>query len=377
MLERSCADAHPSLTIRRVIMILSRTQRFLLLSLLAAGPAWAKAADSRENEARTACLSGDYAKGAAILSQLFVETKDATFIYNQGRCFEQNHRYEDAIARFREFLRVGKRLSKADKADAEKHIADCQGLLAQQAPAAAPAAEQSSKDAKQRAAKKACLTGDPAAGVAILTDLYLDTGDPTHLFNQGRCFEQNRRYEDAIGRFREYLVKAKGLTAEVRADTEKHISDCESYLQKKPGEPAKPEPPKTAVEAPTAGQITPAVVTARPPVEEAGRPGRGLRIAGTVVAALGVAGVATGVVLNLEVNSMSNDLEGDWNPDANSTREGYKTAGWIAYGAGAACMVGGVVLYLLGRQRGEHSASVAIVPTVGRDMAGTSVVGVF
>jgi hypothetical protein len=63
--------------------------------------------------------------------------------------------------------------------------------------------------AKERAAKKACLTGDPEKGVAILADLFIDTDDLAYIFNQGRCYEQNRRYEDAIGRFREYLVKGE------------------------------------------------------------------------------------------------------------------------------------------------------------------------
>jgi tetratricopeptide (TPR) repeat protein len=121
----------------------------LFASLLLAGTAWGKDLDRRGDAARAACLSGDYGKGVAILSELFVETKEADLIYNQGRCFEQNHRYEDAIARFQEFLRVGKKLSKADKADAQKHIADCRNLLEKQLPA-----------------------------TALLTDLYLDTKEP-------------------------------------------------------------------------------------------------------------------------------------------------------------------------------------------------------
>jgi opacity protein-like surface antigen len=101
------------------------------------------------------------------------------------------------------------------------------------------------KEDQERMAKKACLTGDITKGVEILTDLFIDTNDPTYIYNQGRCFEQNRRYEDAIARFREYLIKAKNANAEERADTEKHIADCQSYLSKgetqKPGKP--PSPP--------------------------------------------------------------------------------------------------------------------------------------
>jgi hypothetical protein len=361
-------------------------QLLVIASLLTAGTAWGKDLESRENAARAACLSGDYANGVAILSRLFVETEDAVYIYNQGRCFEQNRRYEDAIARFQEYLRAGKKLSKANGAEAKRHIADCQRLLAKPSPETAPggtAAVEQTQEAKERAAKKACLTGDAVAGVAILTDLYLDTNNPTYLFNQGRCFEQNRRYEDAIGRFREYLEKAKGLNAEDKADTHRHIAKCESYLREKPVETAKPE--TSNQEAPKlAGEDKPRVLESKPvegiaaaPEPRTGRPGGGLRVAGVLVAGVGVAGLVTGVVLNVKVNSMSGDLEADWKPGMNSTREGYKTAGWIAYGAGAACVVAGTVFYYLGWRRGHRAAPVALVPTAAPDMAGTVLVGAF
>jgi hypothetical protein len=43
---------------------------------------------SRERQAKKACLSGDYAKGVSILSDLFLETGDATYLCNQGSCYE-------------------------------------------------------------------------------------------------------------------------------------------------------------------------------------------------------------------------------------------------------------------------------------------------
>jgi hypothetical protein len=44
------------------------------------------------------------------------------------------------------------------------------------------------KAGQERAARKACLSGDYAKGVEILSDLFIDTKDPVYLFNQGRCF---------------------------------------------------------------------------------------------------------------------------------------------------------------------------------------------
>jgi len=105
-----------------------------LAALFAAAPASGASRGARERAAaaRTACLSGEYAKGVKILSELFVQTKDPTHIFNQGRCFEQNSRYQDAIARFQEYLRVAKGLSEQYKADTQKHIDDCQSLLAKE-----------------------------------------------------------------------------------------------------------------------------------------------------------------------------------------------------------------------------------------------------
>jgi hypothetical protein len=66
---------------------------------------------------------------------------------------------------------------------------------------ASPAAGAEDQKVKERAARKACLSGNFAQGVEILSDLFIDTRDPTYIFNQGRCFEQNNRYDEALGRF--------------------------------------------------------------------------------------------------------------------------------------------------------------------------------
>jgi hypothetical protein len=97
---------------------------------------------AQEKAAQEACLLGDPQKGAELLVKLYVETHEPTYIYNQARCFEQNHRYEDAIDLFREYLRKASDLPAADKADVDQHIAECQGHLNQKttAPVAAPAA---------------------------------------------------------------------------------------------------------------------------------------------------------------------------------------------------------------------------------------------
>lgn len=116
----------------------------------------------------------------------------------------------------------------------------------------ASAATAPTVDDQQKAAKRACLAGDYVTGVRILADLFVDSNDPTYLFNQGRCYEQNVRYEEAIGRFNEYLRKTPSLTAAERTDTEAHIAACEAALG------------RSAVRASEVIVTAPAVVPARP-----------------------------------------------------------------------------------------------------------------
>ena len=99
-------------------------------SLLVGQSAFAAKPQSKERLAKRACLSGDYAKGVGILADLFMETNDPTFLYNQGRCFEQNVRYVEAAERFREYLRKAPNLGSEDKAEVDKHIADCEAAAA-------------------------------------------------------------------------------------------------------------------------------------------------------------------------------------------------------------------------------------------------------
>ena len=218
---------------------------------------------------------------------------------------------------------------------------------------------------REQEAQRACLTGNPTKGIEILTDLYLSTRDPNHIYNQGRCFEQNRLYDDAIGRFREYMVKAKTLSAEEKADTERHIAACESYLATRQREDSSPAHPETTTLATQPAQSTPA-----------SRAGSGLRTAGIVTAAVGGAALVAGVAFALKANQMASDLEKPYGytDSANSERKSYKAAAYVGYGVGAACVAGGALLYYLGWR--EQSAT-TLEPTVAPDRAGVVLTRVF
>jgi hypothetical protein len=260
------------------------------------------------------------------------------------------------------------------------------------------------KDTGERVAhaQAACLSGDYAKGVAILAGLYVSTRDPIYIFNQGRCFEQNGKYEEAIVRFREFQRKNANAGRPSDPMAEQHIADCQSLLDKqKPAAPAVPAPPPPASEPvtvaapvapvsppivqaeskPESVEVPSAVVSTAPAAEPAGD-GFGLRIAGIATAVAGMGAIATAVVLNLKANDLSKDLEAANNSQETlysrskaSTRSRYETWGWVAYGTGAACVAGGAVLYLLGHHQARPQ--VAIVPALADGHVGAALQGAF
>jgi hypothetical protein len=211
----------------------------------------------------------------------------------------------------------------------------------------------------------------------------LDTSDPNYIFNQARCFEQNHRYEDAISRFREFLVKAVNRSVEARSDAENHIAACQSYLNGKGTEaqvvggsvppPAQvpPSPPSEPIQSPGLSFSQPSVTA---------QSGSGLRTAGIVTLSVGAAVLIAGVTLNLKYNSLTSDLEqpNNYNRGTDSTRKDYKTLAWASYAGGAACVAGGAVLYYLGWSKANDSlVSLALVPAVAPNTVGAIFAGGF
>jgi hypothetical protein len=171
-------------------------------------------------------------------------------------------------------------------------------------------ARAASRQAQERTARTSCLSGDYAKGVAILSELFVDTKDATYIFNQGMCMEQNSRYQEAIARFQEYLRVGKNLSESDKADAQKHVADCEEMLAKQnhAAEVASaPPPPAPTASAPVVE--VPAIVQPASPPQLPGEPGAHLRTAGIVTAAVGGAALVTGVILNLKVNSMASDFQ--------------------------------------------------------------------
>ncbi len=236
----------------------------------------------------------------------------------------------------------------------------------------------SSKAAKEKAAKKACATGDFAKGVDILADLFVDTNDFAYVYNQARCYQQNNRWEQAISRFREYLRRAKDISESDRAETERQIADCEGSL----GKTAQMAPPPVVATTPvpvaqpatTAVEPVTSTVSSKPePSPSDSNRGKKLRVAGIISAAVGVAAIGTGVGLALKANGLSAT---DYSRSREDERASLKTWSMVGYGVGAAAIVTGVVLYIVGWPS-EQSSSVALLPVVAPDGASVLLNGRF
>jgi hypothetical protein len=87
---------------------------------------------AREVQAHKDCLTGKVESGVEILIDLFTETNDPNYVFNQGRCYEQNARPAEAIKSFTEYLRIAKGLDQTTKADVDRHIAECRAMQADQ-----------------------------------------------------------------------------------------------------------------------------------------------------------------------------------------------------------------------------------------------------
>ena len=251
----------------------------------------------------------------------------------------------------------------------------------------ARAANKANKQAKEDSARLACLNGDYSEGVAILSKLFVEHKDPTYIFNQGRCLEQNRRYEDAIARFQEYLrAGRKKLDENDRDEAERRIASCKEMMAQENARSPSILQPKPVVASPSPVRAKPEpepnpepVVTQHAPQPASTSDGAGLRISGIVVASFGVIATGAGVLFNVKANGTVDDMYSTYDGyTKESDRKTYETLAWVGYGVGAACVVTGAILYAVGlKARSNSTGSVALVPTAGPDRAGAALIGAF
>lgn len=117
----------------RIVMARSIATVLVVATLVAAPARAADKLEAKERKARVECAAGDYAEGVRLLAELWVATGDATFLYNQGRCYEQSGQNNLAVSRFREYLRKAPALPAEDVQAVNRRIDELQRQAASRA----------------------------------------------------------------------------------------------------------------------------------------------------------------------------------------------------------------------------------------------------
>jgi hypothetical protein len=214
-------------------------------------------------------------------------------------------------------------------------------------------------DPRENEARRECLAGRYQRGIDLLAALFTETRDPNHIFNQGRCYEQNSRPDEAISRFREYLRKAPTLPPAEAADVQAHIRDCERMkAEQRADQPA--------------GVTTDLELRERLAREEERR-ARNLRIAGISIAAAGAVALAFGGYMSYRTHSLEDDFQRKqrlqmgafFDRTAYNNGQRAELFQWIGYAVGAVAVGTGGIFYYLGYREREGAPSVALLPAAG------------
>jgi hypothetical protein len=107
-----------------------------LVEAIAPPVARAQADEARSQEARAACAAGQVEKGITLLAELFASTGGINWVFNQGRCYQQNGRAEAAINRFKEYLRRSDVSETEKRAEAGRFIEELEADLRRARPPA-------------------------------------------------------------------------------------------------------------------------------------------------------------------------------------------------------------------------------------------------
>ena len=144
--------------------------------------------DERAREALKACTMGKVDQGIELLADLYADTGDATAIFNQGRCYQQNDLPDKAISRFKEYLRVAKSQVQERRRQAQRYIEELQAEMNSKPqghgtppPPRAAAAEQSAAaPPPPRPADHPPIAAPPVLGPPVVTATAEPPAEPHH-----------------------------------------------------------------------------------------------------------------------------------------------------------------------------------------------------
>jgi hypothetical protein len=109
-------------------MVMGAIALAILTAWAPAGARGRKAVDPRAVQARKACAAGHVEEGIELLARIVAESGDPNAVYNQARCYQQNGRLEEALARFQEYRRT-KDLTAQERVEVEAHVRELEAAI--------------------------------------------------------------------------------------------------------------------------------------------------------------------------------------------------------------------------------------------------------
>lgn len=245
---------------------------------------------------------------------------------------------------------------------------------AQPAPSVgADASHRDAVDERIEAGRSKFDAGDYIGAVAEFEAAYALEPDPNFLYNIGRTYEEAGQLSAAADYYRRY-ARQPGISLEMRRKASERIKVLDEVLaQTEPESRTEPEPEPAATPEPTVQpppRSQPRAMNASGSDAMVEREGRGLRIAGYSLLAVGASTLAAGGVLGGLASRDASDLETTEDPqtrvDLVERGQNRSLAADVSFVAGGVLATTGLVLALVGvSRRNEGRRRAAVTPAVG------------
>ena len=252
-------------------------------------------------------------------------------------------------------------------------------------PAAAQPAPAKTAEEHYEASKRFYNVEKYDDAIAELKLAYTLSPDPIYLFNIAQAMRKKGDCVGALDYYRKYLRDSPN--ASNKAKVEQWMTELEACVKTQPPKPVETKPieikpietkpieTKPIETKPVAKPKTTAMVVTEP--KQIDNPARGdskrtLRIAGLATAGVGIGVLVLGTAMAVSARGIANDISSecavgcDWVVVEARDDKGRQraTLSKLSFGIGAVVVVGGAVMYFLGRATGKE-ARVAVVPAYG------------
>jgi tetratricopeptide (TPR) repeat protein len=198
------------------------------------------------------------------------------------------------------------------------------------------------------------------SAIAQFKESYRLRRDAASLFNIAQAYRLTGDCFHAVEFYRQY--KQDFPDAANIAKVDKFIAELETCAKEhEPHEQPTTPQPNTQPIAPQQQSVQP--LPPPPPVDT----GHSKRLAGLAIAGTGVVAVATGFYFGHLASADADQVHngtGVWDPGVESAGKRDDLIAKVLWGVGGAAIVGGTVMYVLGRG-GEEAPRVGVVPTRG------------